>query len=110
MVFETTKFTVTNLDSTGGYILIYTKPNDMSQHASNIIAADASANEFKSAIDGYYSGYFGSGITVNKTMFDINGTETTNSSLVVTNEYYVTLTKLIDGYTVTSISTLSSGS
>jgi len=27
-VFESTKFTVTNLDSTGGYILIYTNPND----------------------------------------------------------------------------------
>lgn len=27
-VFETTKFTVTNLDNTGGYILIFTNPSD----------------------------------------------------------------------------------
>lgn len=43
-------------------------------------------------------------------MFDVNGTETTNSSLVVTNEYHVTLTKLIDGVTTNSISQLKAGS
>lgn len=43
-------------------------------------------------------------------MYDVNGTETTNETLVVTNEYFVTLTRLIDGQTTTQISTLSAGS
>jgi hypothetical protein len=62
-----------------------------------MITPDATANDFKNAIKGYYSGLYGSDIVVNKTMYDVNGTETTNDTLAVTNEYYVTMTKLIDG-------------
>jgi len=43
-------------------------------------------------------------------MYDVNGTETDNSTLTVTLEYYVTLTKLIDGFTTSSISQLKAGS
>jgi hypothetical protein len=36
-------------------------------------------------------------------MYDVNGTETTNSTNATTIEYYVVLTKLINDMSVTSI-------
>lgn len=60
----------------------------------------------KNAIKSYYSGQFSSNINVNKTMYDINGTETTNSTNATTIEYYVVLRRLINDMSVTGISVL----
>lgn len=60
----------------------------------------------KNAIKSYYSDQFSSNINVNKTMYDINGTETTNSTNATTIEYYVVLRRLINDMSVTGISVL----
>ena len=60
----------------------------------------------KNAIKSYYSYQFSSNINVNKTMYDINGTETTNSTNATTIEYYVVLRRLINDMSVTGISVL----
>lgn len=60
----------------------------------------------KNAIKSYYSDHFSSNINVNKTMYDVNGTETTNSTNATTIEYYVVLRRLINDMSVTGISVL----
>jgi hypothetical protein len=73
---------------------------------SKEVAADASASTMKNAVKSYYSDNFGSGISVNKTMYDINGTETTNSTNATKIEYYIVLTRLINDMSVTGINVL----
>jgi len=67
------------------------------------VAADASAATLRTAIKEYYSDNFGSDIRVNLTMYDLNGTETDNSTEAITYEYYVTLKKLINDMSVSDI-------
>lgn len=57
----------------------------------------------RNAIKAYYSDTFSSGITVNLTMYDVNGTETTNTTNATTYEYYITLTRLINDMSVSDI-------
>jgi hypothetical protein len=68
-----------------------------------VVAADASAATLRNAIKAYYSDKFSSDIRVNLTMYDLNGTETDNSTEAITYEYYVTLKKLINDMSVSDI-------
>lgn len=68
------------------------------------MAADASASTLKNAIKDYYNDMGFGAPVVNLTMYDVNGTETTNATNATSYVYYVTLQKLIDGMSVTSIS------
>ena len=78
-------------------------PTDLTQHVSTEIPADASASQVYYAIRGYYWTFYRTGISVNKTMYDINGTETTNSTNATQIDYFMNLTKLIN-VTVMSVS------
>jgi len=49
------------------------------------------------AIDNYFSSKWGSGISVNRTQYDSNGTETTSSANTTQIVYYVKILKLISG-------------
>jgi hypothetical protein len=69
-----------------------------------LVAADASASTLEEAIEDYYDDEISSGISVNMTMYDINGTETTNTTEATTYVYYVILKELINDMSVTSIS------
>jgi len=83
--------------------LIFQNPTDLSYTQGEAVAADASASTLRNAIKAYYSDTFSSGITVNMTMYDVNGTETDNSTEATTYEYYVTLTRLINDMSVSDI-------
>jgi hypothetical protein len=101
-VYETTRITITDPDD-GNYILIFQDPSDLSFHQGDAVAADASASTLKNAIKEFYSDTLNSNIDVNLTMYDVNGTETDNSTEAITYEYYVTLTRLINDMSVSDI-------
>jgi len=61
--------------------------------ASPQITTNSTATVFENAIRGYYSLVWGAAITVDKKMFDINGTETANQLLSVKNVFTITVHK-----------------
>jgi hypothetical protein len=62
---------------------------------SGTIKTDATASEMRSAMKNYYWKYFRSDITVNLTMYDSNGTNTTNKTAATKHVYYIVMRKLI---------------
>lgn len=58
----------------------------------------------KNAIKEYYEDNFNTNIDVNLTMYDVNGTETTEEANATSYVYHVVLRELIEGMSVTSIS------
>lgn len=101
-VFETTRITIENPDS-GKYLLVFQKP-DLKTVQGELVAADASASTLKNAIKEYYEDNGFGNIAVNMTMYDSNGTITTNATNATSHVYYVTLKKLINGMSVSGIS------
>lgn len=101
-VFETTRITIENPDD-GKYLLVFQAP-DLSSFQGELVAADASASTFKEAVKEYYDEKGYGNIDVNMTMFDSNGTETTNTTNATSYVYYITLRTLIEDITVTGIS------
>lgn len=75
----------------------------MNYTQSGRIKANANAHEFKQGVKGYYQYAFGSGCTVNKTMYDADGFETENATLATEAVYFISLTKLIDGMSIGSV-------
>jgi uncharacterized membrane protein len=71
---------------------------------------NATASQMYNGIRGYYSSAFGSGIQVTKTMFDTDQNETTNETLCVKAVYNVTLTRYINGVSVSNIMSTKTGS
>lgn len=71
---------------------------------------NATASEMRNAIKSYYNAAKGSDITVTKTLYDANDTETTNLTLGVKSLYNITLRKLITGPSVSNIMAMKSGS
>lgn len=67
------------------------------------IAADASADAFKSAVKGVYKDKAGSSITVTLVMYDVDGLETDVAENAVDYEYTISLDKRITGQTFTNI-------
>ena len=51
----------------------------------------STASQVKNAVQGYWSQYYGASISVNLTMYDVNGSVTTNTSLSVKNYYLITV-------------------
>ena len=64
---------------------------------SEEIPADASASQMRNAVKSYYYSKFRSDITVNKTMYDVNGISTTNSTAATKHVFHIKLRKLING-------------
>jgi hypothetical protein len=87
----------------GKYLLIF-QGADLKKHQSELVTADASASNLKDAIKEFYIDNVGTNIDVNLTMYDVNGTETTNSTNATSYVYYVVLRELITDMSVTSIS------
>lgn len=67
--------------------------------ASNEISCDASASTVRNGIRNYYRRTSGirSDVSVNKTMYDVNGTVTTSSSLAKKHVFHIKLYELISG-------------
>jgi hypothetical protein len=60
-----------------------------------MMSVDASSGTVSRAIDGYFWSKWRSHISVNKTQYDSNGTETTSSENTTQIVYYVRVKKLI---------------
>ena len=95
-LLEVSRVTVDKVESAGNYRVNFQGP-DLKYLASGPIPANASASEMKNAIASFYSSKFGSDITVNKTMYDVNGISTTNSTAATKHVFHIKLRKLING-------------
>jgi len=106
-VFDTTRITITNMDD-GQYLLLMLNPNDLKTNKTSLISANATAEELKKSVKGYYeyNRYIRSGIRTNRTWYDVNGTETTNYTEAVTAVYYITVNKLISPESASSITVI----
>jgi len=96
--FEVSRLTVDNPDSSCTYKINFQSPA-MKYVASNEISCDASASTVRSGIRNYYRYTTGirSDVSVNKTMYDVNGTVTTSSSLAKKHVFHIKLYELISG-------------
>lgn len=95
-----------------GYTITFVTPNDEGENdtwESDSIAADASANSVRWAIDDYFWNYWGSGITVTRVMYDVDAVETEDSSLATTYVYTVTLLRRIDTVSYTMALSIGGG-
>jgi len=93
--FETFRITVTNVDLTGFYIVSFQNPSNLEWWNSGQIQVDASASNVRSNIRGYFTSKYGSDVSVNRTMYLANGTETTSTTNAKTYVYHVVLKKLV---------------
>jgi hypothetical protein len=67
------------------------------------IKVEASAYELKKSLEKYYRDAWGSWIDVNMTMYQANGTNTTNVTLATERVYHVVVRKLISQSSVSNI-------
>jgi hypothetical protein len=70
-------------------------------HESDSISCTSDTNGLNWAIDDFFWGYYGSGLSITKTMYDDLGVETTDSSLAVQSVYLVSLLKRISDISFT---------
>jgi len=63
----------------------------LSYWTSPAIEVDSTAAELKSKIETYYRSVYGSWLDVNLTMYDSNGTNTTNVTEAVSYVYHVVM-------------------
>jgi len=75
----------------------------MKYFASSSISANASETKVKNAIKKYYSGAFGSSIEVNKTMYDVNGLNTTYEGNATKHVFHIQLNKFITGVSTAQV-------
>jgi len=101
--YDTMRITVQEPSKGGKYYLTFQIPANLSFWTSKAIKGDASAAELKSAIKTYYDNVYGSDINVNMTMFDANGTNTTNVTLATSYVYHVVTRKLISTASVSKV-------
>lgn len=78
---------------------------------SSSMAADASADTVKAAIEGFYWDDWGTGITVEKTFRDVqeNELESMEDEAFDHVEYMITLNNLIEGVTTSDIRVITQG-
>lgn len=93
--FEVSKVTVDNV-GTGTYKINFQSPN-MTYVPSNSINSNSTAAEMRSAVYNYYASLFGSDVTVNRTMYLANGTNTTNATAATKHIFHIKLRRLISG-------------
>jgi hypothetical protein len=101
--FDTTRLTVKNPSKGGTYYLNFQIPKNLTYFTSKAIATGASAADMRTAVKSYYSGVYGSDITVNMTMYDSNGTNTTNTTEAETYVYHIVMRKLISTVSASNI-------
>jgi hypothetical protein len=103
-VFDTTRITITNMDE-GQFLLLMLNPVDLKTNRTEMISANATADEMRLGVKDYYAKQpnIGSGCSVNRTWYDVNGTETTNYTETVSAVYYITLNRLISAASASSI-------
>jgi hypothetical protein len=75
------------------------------------MSAKSTASQLKSAIEGYYLNHasINSGINVNLTKYDANGTETTTDADWVSSVYYVEVKRMSATDSVSSVQVVKSG-
>lgn len=78
---DTMRITIGDPSASGKYYLTFQIPANLSYWTSKAIAPGASAATVRDAVLKYYTGMYGSDIAVNLTMYDANGTNTTNATL-----------------------------
>ena len=91
------RITVDGVNLGGEYLVRFQDPDDLSWYNSDLMPVDASSDKMRREIYRYFYRKYRSNVSVNKTMYDVNGTETTSSSTATQSVYYVRLTKLITG-------------
>jgi hypothetical protein len=101
---------VYNPDS-GEFKLRFMNSETLDKTDSGSMAADASADTVKAAIEGFYSEDWGTSITVEKTFRDVQDNELDSQEDEAFDhvEYMITLTKLIEGVTTADIRVITQG-
>jgi len=96
----------------GEFKLRFLNPETLEKTDSDLMTADASASEVKSAIKDYYDDDWGSGITVTKKYFDVQGTELDDEDDEAFDhvQYEISLDDLIDGVTTNDIRVIQTSS
>jgi hypothetical protein len=116
--FERTQVVIEGVDE-GTYKLVFLHPTDLEaeMYPTGQISASATADQFKTAVEGWYDQTFGSAITVTLEQFDADGlspeevvaedgTVTKNETAAYKSIYNITLAKYIDGKSVSNIMVL----
>jgi hypothetical protein len=100
----------------GFYKLVFMHPTDLEStpFLTEAISASATASEFKSAIQAWYSDTFGSSITVTLEQFDVDGLspeadDSKNETEAYKSIYNITMNRYIDGKSVSNVMIMNSG-
>jgi hypothetical protein len=102
-VYEASRITINNVESEGNYKINIQNPKTMKYFKSTSIPANATAEQVRDAVRSFYSDNYGSDITVNKTMYLADGTNTTNQTAAVKHVFYINLRRLITGTTTSQV-------
>ena len=81
----------------------FQEPKNLNTRVEGPINVGASASSLRNAIRGFYWRYYRSDISVNRTMYMANGTNTTNVTEADIYVYHVRLKKLINGTSASNI-------
>lgn len=100
---EVWRITVANPSEGGKYYLSFQITSNLTYWSSGAIPAGATTSELKNAIKYYYSNIYGSDIDVNRTQYDVNGTITTNDTLVTSYVYHIVVKKYISEPSISAI-------
>jgi hypothetical protein len=78
--FEIFRITVDGVDKGGEYVLRFQNPDTLKWYNTGTISVTASASTVKSRVNSYFWSKYRGRVSVNRTMYLANGTETTSST------------------------------
>jgi hypothetical protein len=87
---EKHNITITSPDG-GSFVLKYKNPKDNTIWTSSSLSTNCSAWDLQVALGGYYWNVWGAPNSVVKTIYDVNGTVTSNMNLAATIVFTVTI-------------------
>jgi hypothetical protein len=83
-----------------------TTTDPISFYTSATLKADATASQFESVVNGFYSSAWGCKATVNREMFDTTGAVTTNQTLATSMRYTITVLKQMATFSTSGVQAL----
>lgn len=113
--FEKSQLVIEGVDE-GYYKLIFMHPTNLEElpFVTDVITANANAQQFKDAIQGWYSETFGSSISVTLEKFDVDGLspeadDTKNETEWFRSVYNITMNRYINGKSVSNVMVMNAG-